>query len=481
MRDLESRNYSSGQRADRRALVEITDLIDDGVYDAASVLAWEVQRDSPGDPKIWRLLTRIDYLRERYAAAMYAARMATRLDPSSADAWLWLARTATTRGRWRTEGLDAALQATALAPSDPQTWTALARLHLARDARYEAAIAAERAVRVGPTDADAHCALGEIAQQAGEWSHATAAYRRALDLDSGNTGARNGLAFVLEAQDIDPSIELGRYDAPPPIHLGLGNRLTRLAKVTLDTSDSDPTMTKRNVLLIGVGTCLTVGLVAGLAVPGLGAMRGLVAAVAVILMFFALWPVRRSPQPASPARPAVTLSINGASPPQEAAAEPPVRQPPPAVADPPLPAAVSESPPPPAAAAADAELPEDADDEPELDPEPTLVMSGHSDLPNDLNELAALSRARLAEFDLDAAREAASHLALLAPDSLQAHRALAAVSLAEQDYPMAELHYGKVLEYEPLDQEAHERLAMAKEGRRREQQPQRSRKRKGER
>jgi hypothetical protein len=40
------------------------------------------------------------------------------------------------------------------------------------------------------------------------------------------------------------------------------------------------------------------------------------------------------------------------------------------------------------------------------------------------------------------------------------------------------LHYGKVLEIEPLDQDAIERLAMAKKGRRREQEPQR-RRRKG--
>jgi tetratricopeptide (TPR) repeat protein len=102
---------------------------------------------------------------------------------------------------------------------------------------------------------------------------------------------------------------------------------------------------------------------------------------------------------------------------------------------------------------------------------------GPNGLPDDPTELVALSRARLAEFDLDAARAAATRLADVAPDSLEAHRALAAVALAAQDYPQAEWHYGKVLEIEPLDEEAHERLAMAKKGRRREEQ--RNRRRKG--
>jgi hypothetical protein len=44
MRKVVTPEHAAGQRADRRALSEINDLIDDGVYDAASVLAWELQR-----------------------------------------------------------------------------------------------------------------------------------------------------------------------------------------------------------------------------------------------------------------------------------------------------------------------------------------------------------------------------------------------------------------------------------------------------
>jgi Flp pilus assembly protein TadD len=96
-------------------------------------------------------------------------------------------------------------------------------------------------------------------------------------------------------------------------------------------------------------------------------------------------------------------------------------------------------------------------------------------LPDDPGDLVALTKARLAEFDLESARAAATRLAAMAPDSLEAHRALAAVALAAQDYPQAEWHYGKVLEIEPLDQEAHERLAMARKERRREERGRRRR------
>jgi Flp pilus assembly protein TadD len=85
----------------------------------------------------------------------------------------------------------------------------------------------------------------------------------------------------------------------------------------------------------------------------------------------------------------------------------------------------------------------------------------------------------LAEYNLETARAAAERLAEVAPDSLEAHRVLGAVSLAEQDYAQAEVHYGHVLEIEPLDQEAHERLAVAKKGRRGEERPWRRRRRKG--
>jgi tetratricopeptide (TPR) repeat protein len=625
MKKVESREHSSSQPADRRALAEINDLIDDGVYEAASVLAWDVQRRTPGDPEVWLLLTRIDYLRERYAAAMYAARMATRLDPSSAAAWLWLARTGATRARWRTEALDAALQATALGPSDPQTWTVLAQLHLARDARYEAAIAAERAVRVGPTDVVAVRTLGEIALRAEEWGHAAAAYRKALELDADDEPARVGLAEALRAQGIDPAEELSRYGTVPRRRGGTSGRVrrtaTRVARDSLDLSDPGPLRAHRRGLLGALVACLALGAAIGVAVPGLGVIRGLVGAMAVALMWVAIWPVQhRRPVPVtaravagdaagarSRTRPArapsstsrwararsSTSRSDGAASPREtitstpreqrtaaaSGAQAPSRRAPakrrreaeekpepqrgttpapawdgrpavaatgtepagagpagaePAVAEsaaapsvgPPSPApaarartmraradrarlgrmtgapgargavssapttdegdAGSDQPPGPAAAngtgggAASGARPPAGDGAPPPagGDRPDETAQATDDLPSDPAELVALSSTKLAEFDLPAARTAAERLAELAPDSLESHRALAAVSLAEQDYVQAELHYAKVLDIEPLDQEAHEHLAMARKGRHREQQPPR-RRRKG--
>jgi tetratricopeptide (TPR) repeat protein len=82
------------------------------------------------------------------------------------------------------------------------------------------------------------------------------------------------------------------------------------------------------------------------------------------------------------------------------------------------------------------------------------------DMPDDPEELAELSRSRLAASDIELAHAAASHLEAVAPGTLEAHRALGAVALAEQDHEQAQFHYRSVLELEPLDQEAHERLAL---------------------
>ena len=645
MKKVESREHSPSQPADRRALAEINDLIDGGVYEAASVMAWDVQRDTPDDPAIWLILTRIDYLRERYAAAMYAARMATRLDPSSVEAWLWLARTGATRARWRTEALDAALQATALGPDDPRTWTVLAELHLASDARYEAAIAAERAVRVGPTDVAAHRTLGAIALQASEWQHATAAFRRTLELDADDDQARAGLAEALRAQDIDPAEEQSRSGAVYVDRRGVADRVgrvaRRLAKDNLDLSDPGPLQARRRGLVIGVAVCVALGALGGLAMPWLGPVRGFVAAAALALMWVAIWPMRRTrPVPATSQGVRSDTSVVRTGPPdrlgktgaRQAAPEgetvtstndaqrtaPAVQAPrsdhprrsapvrPPDVersaelekrarrskTDRPAEAATEDQPAaaetheeqegaraagtatpraramraradrtrfgrmiraperrdtatskPPAtseedrpeqattqsadsakrtadqvneqsrdAAMTPVEQPPEAgerkpdrrskaDDPPastgtraidksadaaerpaevgtQATNEPTDQDVGDA-LPSDPAELVALSASMLAEYNLETARAAAERLAEVAPDSLEAHRVLGAVSLAEQDYAQAEVHYGHVLEIEPLDQEAHERLAVAKKGRRGEERPWRRRRRKG--
>lgn len=602
MRRSAAADHVTGQRADRRVLAEVVDLVDDGVYDAASVLAWEVQRTSPGDPNVWLLLARIDHLRERYAAAIYAARMATRLDPSSADAWIVLAQTAVRRERWWTEGLDAALQATALTPDDPEPWTALARLQLAAGERYDAAVAAERAVRLDAGHRGAHVVLGQIALETGEWRHAAAAFRRALELDGDDHDARAGLAAALEAQDIDPADELARYG--PPVVLRGRRRGSRAAGGRLGGRISHPWVVDNRRLLIGVGACLVAGLLLGVLIPALGALRGLVGAVAVLLMWYAVRPLRTTgaaevdvpaadaardevieaaasdsarddPTAGSPPTltdgawgPAQVSSGRGdeegrgdedevaaarmssgradegevptgtddAVPENAVPAEPgadaaaatvddvgdgaPVEDEPAAApaalatedvagaditaddadVDPSVAADTTDDEPAPAdgdaapahsVAAPDLEDaargPDDAAPVPYDPPgEDTERAEGGLaepvdaavppveeaeaerevvDLPHDPDALIELSRERLAASDIEAAHAAASRLEAVAPGTVEAHRALGAVALAEHDYDQAREHYGKVLELEPLDQEAHERLAIIGEQR----------------
>lgn len=439
---------AAGQRADPRALAEINDLIDDGVLDAASVLAWEVQRTSPGDPAVWLLLARIDYLRERYAAAIYAARMATRLAPSSPDAWFALASTAATRSRWHAEGLDAALQATALAPDRPKNWTVLAQLQLATGTGYEAAVAAERAVKVDPDYRGGHLMLGEIALVAGEWEHAEAAFRRALALDPADRDARDGLVEALEAQDRDPDEELAGYGAPaardeePLTRRLFGASGAGLIDRLLGSSS-------RRLALAAVGSCLLAGLTLGALLPGVGLVRGLVGAVALILMWVAVRPTRTDPQ-----APVLVADPLAPDPIDTADAAPQSHAPP----DPAAAQANGNPAPEPAAAAENGRQP--ADDT-RATPTVADVADGvEFDMPDDPAELAVLSRTRLAISDLELAHAAASRLEAIAPGSIEAHRALGAVALAEHDYERARTHYRKVLELEPLDQEAHERLSL---------------------
>ncbi|MBW3605510.1 MAG: tetratricopeptide repeat protein [Actinobacteria bacterium] len=466
---------SVGQRADRRALAEINDLIDDGVHDAASVLAWEVQRTCPGDPAVWLLLARIDYLRERYAAAIYAARMATRLAPSSPDAWFALASTAVTRSRWHAEGLDAALQATALAADRPKNWTVLAQLQLATGASYEAAVAAERAVAVDPGYRGGHLMLGEIALDAGEWAHAEAAFRSALALDETDRDARDGLAEALEAQDRDPAEVLDEFGhALQPTGEPLTRRL--VASVGQRRPPGGGRMWSDRVAVIGAGSCLAVGIVLGLLIPGLGVVRGLIGAVAVILMWVAIRPTRPGPRstqpPIDPLAPDDLDDLDVHSRPPEGTGhdeEPAVSE------NGREPADVQGADTSPATAADGAGASEDngastetaepmvagpPTDDDVAAPDDDLRDDMLIDMPDDPDELATLSRARLAVSDVELAHAAASRLDALAPGSIEAHRALGAVALAAHDYEQARVHYRKVLELEPLDQEAHERLAL---------------------
>jgi cytochrome c-type biogenesis protein CcmH/NrfG len=454
--------HASARRADRRALAEIDDLIDDGVYDAASVLAWEVQRAAPGDAAIWLLLARIDYLRERFAAAMYAARMATRLDPTSSEGWLALATTSVTRARWRTEGLDAALQATALAPSDPRTWTVLSQLHLIGDALYDAAVAAEQAIRVDPTDRGGHLMLAETALSAGELAYAEAAFRRVLELDADDPDGRDGLAEVLAARGVDAEPEAERDDEqlagrrPRRTAASRGRRTAAAASLL---SDGGPGGGRLDAVVGTVSVVL--GLAVGVTVPAVGVVRGVVAGTAVALMWIAVRPLRSlsagGPDDATDDD-ADSIAADG-----RAAAEHDVEDAPPAVAGAPVSLARE------LAAGGDKDEDRGGVEPPALAADERVDAASAAraqgppavdELPDTIDELVELSRVGLASADVELAHAAASRLEAVAPGSVEAHRALGAVALVEQDFEQAGLHYRRVLELEPLDQEAHERLAL---------------------
>ncbi len=104
---------------------------------------------------------------------------ATELDPAFADAYAAYARTAAYiwRQNWddvlpgpvaRKQALEAASRALQLDPDAPLPYAVLAVLQVG-DRQYEEAIASARqAVALGPSDAEAHAALGLVLTFAGE-------------------------------------------------------------------------------------------------------------------------------------------------------------------------------------------------------------------------------------------------------------------------------------------------------------------------
>jgi len=98
------------------------------------------------------------------------------------------------RGRHR-EAIAHAEHAVRLAPGDPHGFTALARaLMRAKGDLPRARQAAIRAIVLAPDLAEPHLVFGMVSRAEGEYAAADAGFRRALQLDPGNTSARNELA-----------------------------------------------------------------------------------------------------------------------------------------------------------------------------------------------------------------------------------------------------------------------------------------------
>jgi Flp pilus assembly protein TadD len=114
------------------------------------------------------------------------------------------------RGRHR-EAIAHAEQAVRLAPGDPQGFTALARaLMRAKRDLPRARQAAIRAIVLAPDVAEPHLVFGMVSRVEGEDAAAEAGFRRALQLDPGNTSARNELARLALRR---PARSLGRGPA----------------------------------------------------------------------------------------------------------------------------------------------------------------------------------------------------------------------------------------------------------------------------
>ncbi|OGO53029.1 MAG: hypothetical protein A2148_00865 [Chloroflexi bacterium RBG_16_68_14] len=97
-------------------------------------------------------------------------------------------------------------------------------IQLARESRWEEAVAANRAIlKLFPNDADSHNRLGKALMELGRYQDAKKAYRKALELDSTNQIARKNLerltvlartgAAQADTSHVDPSLfieEMGK-------------------------------------------------------------------------------------------------------------------------------------------------------------------------------------------------------------------------------------------------------------------------------
>jgi adenylate cyclase len=168
--------------------------------------------------------------RPQLLQAMQLYKKATELDPSFADAYAADARTAV--NVWRSNYYDIlpgpvarkrayehAGIALELAPEAPLPFAVLAVLQLV-DRRYEEALAsAQRAVVLGPGDAEAHATLSHVLTFAGRYAEAVAAYEVAMRLDPNLPPSDRqvaGLAFLLngEPERAIEMLERARAEAP---------------------------------------------------------------------------------------------------------------------------------------------------------------------------------------------------------------------------------------------------------------------------
>jgi Flp pilus assembly protein TadD len=178
----------------RGELLRAEALIDLHRYDeAVAVLTRAISLDHDA-PRSWCMLSQAQHGLGDPGEALRSAGHAVSLAPDLEWAHR-LASLALSRLGRHGEAVAAAREAVRL---DPGSWRGLTRLAQAlvpaTPDRREARVMAERARELAPLVPDTHVAVGYVEAAAGNRKGAIAAYRKALEIDPGNTVAHNELA-----------------------------------------------------------------------------------------------------------------------------------------------------------------------------------------------------------------------------------------------------------------------------------------------
>lgn len=211
-------------------------LVDLERYDEAASVLVQILAVEPADDQAWCLLAAAHLGAGRYRAAVAAASSAITLAPTD-DRPYRLASIAHRHLGNIGAAVAAANEACKLAPHEWRAYACLARAQLATEVDFMAAgQAAASALRLAPSEPDAHFTAGQVSYAQERWKAARAHQERALSLDPTHSGALNELGRIrlhrgglsraaghfLQAARSEPAVNAYARNAEVPIRRVMG-------------------------------------------------------------------------------------------------------------------------------------------------------------------------------------------------------------------------------------------------------------------
>lgn len=172
----------------------------------------------PEEPDLWVRVMLAQAGLKQHAQALEAAQRVATLAPHSAIGHIGATEALMGLGRID-EAIDEAQRAVTLEPANMYAHVCLAESASFRKRHERMALAAaNRAVSLGPNDADAHASLGAVAMRLGRGDVADTALRRALELDPTSHDVQHNLGVlrVTRGELVEGAHDLARSAAQNP-------------------------------------------------------------------------------------------------------------------------------------------------------------------------------------------------------------------------------------------------------------------------